>query len=147
MDPQTDSPLFKPPQEVRDMIYVEVLQTTVTFHYCQQPAPPLPGFLLTCKQAYQETVDLYYRNTTLLFTDMRYLYLRLPSIPQQRLALIPQVSIIMPREGVEWSFLWSDTKPEKELLEEWRRLLKESLAKKGTVLRPGVLKLFLTCSD
>ena len=69
MHPQTQSPLFSLPQELRDMTYQLVFDgKIVVVEDCPLSEPePLDGFILACKQTYYETVVLWYKTVTFEF--------------------------------------------------------------------------------
>ena len=62
-DPQTASPLFSLPRELRDMIYEEAFRGHVQ-DVDHHPNESYPGILLACKQTHHETINLFYKRTT-----------------------------------------------------------------------------------
>ena len=66
MHPQTHSPLFRLPREVRDLIYDEIISGYTVF-VDEDPKPYNLGIIISCKQTYTETIKLFYKTMCFRF--------------------------------------------------------------------------------
>lgn len=83
MDPQTNCPFFKLPQELRDMIYAELFNDLEINAYEYEYSPPESPILRACRLIHEEAIVMYYRNTTLHFDNVEWAIRSLWNRPQQ----------------------------------------------------------------
>ena len=115
MHPQTDTLFFGIPRELRDAIYKLVFQGKV---FCvgkepkwddklgslPQPARLPNGILLACKQAYYESVEMYYKTATFRFEELNHAFKWIGNtIPKTYAPLIRKTFIFINDDDIDWA--------------------------------------------
>ena len=114
MHPQTESLFFGIPRELRDAIYKLVFQGKVfcvgkepkwypTRQSSPQPASLPNGILLACKQAYYESVEMYYKTATFRFGELNHAFKWIgETIPKTYAPLTTKTIIYVDDSSIDW---------------------------------------------
>ena len=144
MHPQTESLFFGIPPELRNAIYKLVFQGKVfcvgkdpkwypTRESSPQPATLPNGILLACKQAYYESVEMYYKTVTFRFEDLSHAFKWIgETIPKTYASLITRTIIHIDDSSIDW--IVAD-KSEKRINRFYKKELKKVLNTYGVELK------------
>lgn len=92
---QSDSSLLALPAELRNRIYDLVFEDCIQDVTIRRPKSQTPSnLLLTCKQAYQEAIGIYYSNVVVSSTETSDLIHWIRSIPAERYCLVPELRYV-----------------------------------------------------
>ncbi|KAK3721385.1 hypothetical protein LTR37_003261 [Vermiconidia calcicola] len=141
MNPQTNSPLFKLPREIRDVIYKEAVGGyKVMVDDEEDSLPVCIGIILASKQTYTETIELYYRTTHFEFEDLDVGIAWLAAVPKKRRDLMTDVKYNVALEDVDPEILESGHRMHSNTVDrELIRPVVDGLKAGGVVMRKGVL--------
>ncbi|GIZ41462.1 hypothetical protein CKM354_000476500 [Cercospora kikuchii] len=143
-----ESPFLLLPPELRNEICHELFESQQREIFHLREGHMQPAILATCRQLRSECSGIFYANTTLQFNDPDVCIRRLTSLDPKHVDLVPELRYDT-SEICTKAASWRTAFRELPGLNEDTKLeaLRDQLAKRGIILRPGVLKarILISC--